>query len=97
MPAMMARMPPRQMPAIRHRLMMSAPAKTLVLGHPFRHVPYAEFISQPTNRRPGRIAAMSRRSGVEEEHAVSHLFVFTGAARAASRSAGRGIPRRSVR
>ena len=39
-----------------------------------------------------RVRWRNRRSGVEEEHAISHLFVFTGADPAASWLAGRGIP-----
>jgi thioredoxin reductase (NADPH) len=39
-----------------------------------------------------RVRWRNRRSGVEEEHAISHLFLFTGADPAASWLAGCGIP-----
>jgi thioredoxin reductase (NADPH) len=39
-----------------------------------------------------RVRWRNRRSGVEEEHALRHLFVFTGADPAASWLAGCGVP-----
>jgi thioredoxin reductase (NADPH) len=49
-------------------------------------------LSGTPSRGLDRVRWRNRRSGVEEEHAISHLFLFTGADPAASWLAGCGIP-----